>query len=210
MNNYKIMVNRQEDDDMINDLLYKYNQVMHLKIYIDDDDNLKKMYLAAAVNHNKKLEEKNPFLNAGFDLYAPGIQTDHIDEGIECFDILQKVDFKIKCSAQMYTDTNKIYNTGYYMYPRSSLSKTSLRLANSVGIIDSGYRGNIIGMFDIMNVDLREICIGQSIYFIKKYDRLVQICAPSLSPIFVEIVDSIDELGEETDRGTGGFGSTGR
>jgi dUTPase len=38
---------------------------------------------------------------------------------------------------------------------------------------------------------------------------LVQICAPGLVPIIVELVDSLEELGE-TARGEGGFGSTGR
>ena len=38
--------------------------------------------------------------------------------------------------------------TGYYSYPRSSISKTPLLLANNVGIIDSGYRGNIKVAFD--------------------------------------------------------------
>ena len=38
---------------------------------------------------------------------------------------------------------NNDKNIGYYLYPRSSISKTPLILANSVGIIDSGYRGNI-------------------------------------------------------------------
>jgi dUTP pyrophosphatase len=105
------------------------------------------------------------------------------------------------------------------MYPRSSLSKTKLRLANSVGIIDSGYRGNLIGMFDVVNMD--DEAQTQSISHQKKEeykdydfcakvnDRLVQICAPGLVPIYVEIVNSIDELGSETERGVGGFGSTG-
>jgi dUTPase len=38
----------------------------------------------------------------------------------------------------------------------------------------------------------------------------VQICAPGLVPILVQIVDSMEELGGETARGGGGFGSTGR
>ena len=43
-----------------------------------------------------------------------------------------------------------LYYVSYYLYPRSSVStKTPLRLANSVGIIDSGYRGNIKAVFDI-------------------------------------------------------------
>jgi dUTPase len=45
---------------------------------------------------------------------------------------------------------------------------------------------------------------------INKFDRYIQICAPSLVPILVEIVDNIEDLGEETERGVGGFGSTGR
>ena len=45
--------------------------------------------------------------------------------------------------------------TAYYLYPRSSMgSKTPLRLSNSVGIIDAGYRGNIIGVVD--NISDRE------------------------------------------------------
>jgi len=87
------------------------------------------------------------------------------------------------------------------MYPRFSLSKTSLRLANSVGIIDSGYRGNLIGMIDLVDVESYEL---------NKYDRLVQVCAPGLIPIYVEIVDTLEDLGTQTLRGTGGFGSTGK
>ena len=39
-------------------------------------------------------------------------------------------------------------NVSYYLYPRSSIIKTPLRMSNSVGIIDAGYRGNIIGCVD--------------------------------------------------------------
>jgi dUTP pyrophosphatase len=88
------------------------------------------------------------------------------------------------------------------LYPRSSISKTNLRLANSVGIIDAGYRGHIMAVFDINN--------NNNIYVGKAYERYVQICAPGLIPITVEIVNSIEELGEKTERGEGGFGSTGQ
>lgn len=91
---------------------------------------------------------------------------------------------------------DKVFPCGYYMYPRSSISKTSMRLANSVGIIDSGYRGHLIAMVDTEpNTSL------------KKYERYFQICAPNLCPIFVKMVDQIDT---NTSRGSGGFGSTGR
>ena len=86
------------------------------------------------------------------------------------------------------------------LYPRSSLSKTPLRLANSVGIIDSGYRGNIIGMFDCRCDE----------YKINYMDRLVQICDPTMCPIYVELVEKESDLGVNSTRGDGGFGSTGR
>ena len=56
----------------------------------------------------------------------------------------KKVDLQIQCA--MY-DYNGI-PSGFYIYPRSSISKTPFRLANNVGIIDSGYRGNLGACFD--------------------------------------------------------------
>ena len=44
----------------------------------------------------------------------------------------------------------------------------------------------------------------------KDYDRYVQICAPSLKRFNVEIVENEELLGMDTERGSGGFGSTGR
>ena len=93
----------------------------------------------------------------------------------------------------------------FYLYPRSSIGKTPLRMSNSVGIIDSGYRGHIIAAFD---APPEFTCKGGS-YTVDAYQRLVQICPPDLSyPIYVELVDAIEDLGQ-TERGEGGFGSTG-
>ena len=86
------------------------------------------------------------------------------------------------------------YFSGFYVHPRSSLSKTSLRLANSTGIIDAGYRGNLIGMFDCNSAEDDNYTLGQ-------FTRLLQICGPSLMPIYVEVVDSIEYLGPSTSRG---------
>ena len=70
-------------------------------------------------------------------------------------------------------------------------------LANSVGIIDSGYRGPIIGAF-------RNISNQQERYVVEKNTRLLQICEPDLRPILVQLVDS--SFFETTERGEGGFG----
>ena len=196
---------------------------MHLKLFVDTDDNqLKNMYYMAADNHNKKLQNNLIHIDAGFDLFAPGNEDNSerntygdnlrfFGTGWKDTSPVNKLDLKVCCSARMYLDSGKNFNTGYYMYPRSSLSKTQLRLANSVGIIDAGYRGHLMGMFDVVNIDkTASYSYEDADYFGKKYDRYLQICAPGLVPIIIEIVHSKEELGEETERGEGGFGSTGR
>lgn len=47
---------------------------------------------------------------------------------------------------------NGQYNVGYTLMPRSSISKTPLRMSNSIGLIDQGYRGNIMAFVDHINV----------------------------------------------------------
>ena len=84
---------------------------------------------------------------------------------------------------------------GFYLFPRSSISKTPLRLANSVGIIDFGYRGSL--KVAVHNT-------GPSPYTIQKGDRLFQLCMPTLSPFQVQF-GAVCRL---TERGEGGFGST--
>ena len=88
--------------------------------------------------------------------------------------------------------------SAFYMYPRSSISKTPLMLANSVGIIDAGYRGNLLGAFR---------SFSSQTYFVDEYTRHLQITNPTLTPIVVQIVTA-NEL-SSTERGSGGFGSTG-
>lgn len=118
--------------------------------------------------------------DAGLDLFCleniviPAHKTVAIDLGVQC-----------------ETDTS------YYLYPRSSISKTPLRLANSVGIIDKAYRGNIIAMVDN---------ISDNDYIIEEGQRLFQICSPALVPISFKLIDNLSE----TTRGSGGFGSTGK
>jgi dUTP pyrophosphatase len=93
--------------------------------------------------------------------------------------------------------------TGCLLYPRSSISKTHLTLANSVGVIDAGYRGEVMAK---MNVHRGT---GRSVDWNDKDLRLVQIVLPSMRAPLVEFVDSLDALGVPPDsRGAGGFGST--
>lgn len=211
------------NNNLLNDLVNIYERVMLLNIYVDGDTELQNKYYEAAHNHNNKLMNNPNIIDAGFDLFAPGNEGNELDQfgdDLRFFgpnwqnrNPVNKLDYKIRCSAKMVTDKNKIFNTGFYMYPRSSISKTQLRLANSTGIIDAGYRGHLMGMFDVVNIDtnINIHSINHVADFLgKKFDRYVQLCAPGLVPILVKIVSSMEELGEETERGNGGFGSTGR
>jgi len=85
----------------------------------------------------------------------------------------------------------------YFLMPRSSISKTPLRLANSVGLIDAGYRGEIMAAVDNIKDFAYEVEIGQ---------RLFQIVAMDGSAIHFELGDHLSE----TTRGIDGFGSTGK
>jgi len=104
---------------------------------------------------------------------------------------MYKISFQIKC--EMLNQDEK--NVSYYLYPRSSIVKTSLRMANSVGIIDAGYRGYIMACVDNIGDEPCRVLAGT---------RLFQICAGDLTPMSVKIVNRLSE----TSRGGGGFGST--
>ena len=107
------------------------------------------------------------------------------------------------------TTTDITYGTGLAMeirdgfvglvFPRSSIRKYDLALTNCVGVIDSGYRGEIQATFKKTNT----IDWG-TIY--KVGDRIAQIIILPYPPI--EFVEA-DEL-SNTERGEGGFGSTGK
>jgi dUTP pyrophosphatase len=153
-----------------------------LQIFVDSsDEQLITLYKEAAEKHNENVKTQL-YADSGFDLYTP-ISIDVTDTIL--------YNYQIICSMI----ENYVVPYGYMLYPRSSIYKTKLRLANSVGIIDSGYRGHICGAFDVKEPTT-----------IEKYTRYVQICSPDLKPFLVEIVTAINVI---TQRGNNGFGSTG-
>ena len=128
---------------------------------------------------------KNTNNDSGFDIYMPS------DGTIKSGELSHKIKLGIKVSAEC--DGNPI---GYMLLPRSSTgSKTGIRLSNSVGIIDPQYRGELIACVDNLG----------DTYNYKKGDRLFQ-----LVPFHGRGVDVLT-FGKvsETERGDGGFGSTG-
>ena len=115
--------------------------------------------------------------------------------------------FDLTCSRIDYGTRQMVCHTdvafeipeGYFglLLPRSSVSRTQLRLANSAGVIDSDYRGEVSFVFDTPFV-------GPSPY--QPGDRVGQILILPCPP--VELVQS-DTL-SDTERGAGGYGSTGK
>ena len=87
------------------------------------------------------------------------------------------------------------------IFPRSSIRKTNLQLSNSVGVVDSGYRGEIQATFNkiqgIDNVERDSYKVG---------DRICQIMIIPHPTIEFEEVEELNN----TERGEGGFGSTGK
>ena len=119
------------------------------------------------------------------------------DAGLDLY-VLENIDFKagetkvIKLGISCEPEDGK----AYYLFPRSSISKTPLGMANSIGLIDGGYRGEIMAVCDkIKDTD----------YTVEKGQRLFQLVATDSSPIYYELVDEL----EMSSRGSGGFGSTG-
>ena len=109
----------------------------------------------------------------------------------------------VKSGAHVAAFDDKGRPTGCLLYSRSSISKTPYFLANSVGVIDAGYRGDVMAKLNIIPDS------GRFVDWTDQQLRLVQIVLPSMRSPRVEFVDSLDALGVPPDsRGAGGFGST--
>jgi dUTP pyrophosphatase len=144
------------------------------------------------------------------DLYSGHASAFEGDSGIDLFfveDVVVKagetmlIDLEVACELRQLSSTfaskgQTFYgNLSYFLYPRSSIYKTPLRMSNSVGIIDSKYRNTIKAPVDN---------ISDQDYTISKGTRLFQICAPNLQEIKLVLTDKLSE----TNRGSG-FGSSG-
>lgn len=119
--------------------------------------------------------------DAGLDLYVINEQTIDPDE-------TSLIHLQIACETSD--------GRPYLLMPRSSIAKTPLRLCNSIGLIDGGYRGEIMAVVDN---------IKKEPYTVKPGQRLFQLVAMDGSPIHFTLVDKLTE----STRGEGGFGSTG-
>ena len=174
------------------------NKVLYICV---DDPELKEMYNEKILIHNENCNN-DIFVDSGFDLFIPrdynlNESTHFVDFKITCAMFESHTEFRLNDYDNPLAFINN-NPKAFYLYPRSSISKTPFRLANNVGIIDRGYRGNLGAYFDVKmnNVSMN------------KNQRLVQICSNDLEPFYVVMVDRSDFT--NTSRGSGGFGSSGQ
>jgi deoxyuridine 5'-triphosphate nucleotidohydrolase len=153
---------------------------------------LTELYAQQILDREKKFVAADKQMwDAGFDLYSP----------LGALSILKggslKADMGVVCTMDFYEGYTPYQPVGFFLYPRSSLGLSPLRLANSVGVIDAGYRGHLIALLDN---------ISPEPYVLQPYQRLVQIVCPNITyPMHVRLVKSHDT----SERGTKGFGSSG-
>jgi hypothetical protein len=191
-----------------------------LNIFIPPSTNLclRDKYRKARDKHNEVAlsyifrTTEHVHFDAGFDIFCPSSVTVKGGESVLLNQDIKCSMLKVEAGAAPNDPPwaglsglemgNRCLPVGYYLYPRSSMgTKTPLRLSNSVGIVDSGYRGNIMAALDNRSKES---------YYIEQETRLLQICPPDLSyPTLVRLVENESDLGE-TARGDGGFGSTGK
>ena len=151
-------------------------------------ENIQQVYPIATYNRSED--------NAGFDVYAAAdVEVKQTVEFVP-FGIavrLLKVEPMPNGGSNDYLKTD----SHFFLMPRSSIYKSGLIMANSVGVIDKSYRGELKAPVWSMT--------GNSV--VKTGERWFQIVAPDMG--WIRNVKLVDHL-PETDRGVGGFGSTGK
>lgn len=124
--------------------------------------------------------------DSGFDLYFPS------DVFVPPNVMGMKVGLGISCECYLNSKPSS-----FWLLPRSSISKTPVRMSNSLGLIDSTYRGELIVPLDNLS---------NNPFTIKEGTRLFQLASPCLA---TNVKFSIVEELSTTERNDGGFGSTG-
>jgi dUTP pyrophosphatase len=160
--------------------------------------------LEIMVLDNDKKEEANFYKdiydlsdsNAGFDLYASDdVRVEQTPQFIP-FGIMVRL-LKVQHFPGGTSNDYLKTDSHFWLMPRSSIYKTGLMMANSTGVIDKSYRGELKAPVWSMTANSQ----------VARGDRLFQIVAPDMGWIRnVRIVNSMPL----TERGEGGFGSTGK
>ena len=123
----------------------------------------------------------------------------YANEGDAGMDLVATTVTRLSSFYEYGTDISMQVPKGYVglLFPRSSISNTDHYLRNSVGVIDSGYRGEIKIRMSTPELGKKEYNIG---------DKIAQLVIIKLPWVDIEEVQNL----EDSDRGEGGFGSSGK
>ena len=137
--------------------------------------------------------QKHRYTDSGFDIPIPA----------EAPNLMTEVQHTFRLGISVCATFDSVTPAPCLLLPRSSIYKTPFRLCNSIGLIDAGYRGEVMAKVDIL-----DWLIGNGTWLrLEHGSRLFQICQHNFLPWKKIIL--VDELPEALDdRGTGGFGST--
>lgn len=106
------------------------------------------------------------------------------------------------------TDWDNQIPIPFKLHPRSSIYKKAIRQANCTGIIDTGYRGELGAAVDCLGLKFGRQD-DQNRTTLECGKRYFQVCRTDLEPFYVMLLNENDDL-PSTERGEGGFGSTGQ
>lgn len=187
---------------------------LEMNLWCQDDD-LKKNYKEHIEKHNDKLNQFHA--DSGFDLlnptsrqFQPGSLSNKFGLGVK-ISLMQHAADYVRDPQNDSTGLQPVLRVQplpYQLLPRSSTgAKTNLRLSNSVGVIDSGYRGELCALVDCFG-DVHHQGHDADKVRLEKGNRNFQLVAYNGFPIHVNLVDNESDLGG-SERGEGGFGSTG-
>jgi hypothetical protein len=142
--------------------------------------------------------------NAGVDLYCVREQQVKSGSAATLLDLGVKGRMTKRWLSCKYGNPEERQETcHFWLAPRSSIWKSGVRQANSLGVIDRSYRGVLMGAVLSNSLEHGIICD------IPAGTRLFQVLAPDMGWISRVMLKPLNEL-DETARGDGGFGSTGR
>lgn len=155
--------------------------------------------------------------DVGYDIVAsshPAISGEY-NEDLQAWSRIDYIQYHTDLYIEPCVD-DKIYHTN--IFPRSSISNKNLMLANSVGLIDAGYRGELLVRFNyttqpedlVARIQGHQATVPmftkvnmEKIY--TKGERIAQLVIAETHKVEFEMVEELSD----TDRGKGGFGSTG-
>ena len=198
------------------------------KMYVIDPV-LREEYEKRVAAHNTRLNDSS-HPDAGFDILQPSERILYRENELN-----NKIPLGVMAAAY---DIESGKPLAYYLFPHSSISRSNMRMSNSVGIIDSGYRGELIAAVDLVAcsraidgadgacsraidgacsraIDGADVACSRAIdgadvacsradvekgnikevVHIHVKDRYFQICMGDLRPFYVELVDTLGDLG---------------